>query len=122
MYATQLAGVASYRRDLGEPWTVARVFWSTLSKSRMMAGIQALRDAGDFETFQGFDPDGPLSSLLSDDADIAVEIDGRPWVSLKISAMRPLKNRRLISICQSLSCACRNPWAQNKSSSLAANT
>jgi N-acetyl-1-D-myo-inositol-2-amino-2-deoxy-alpha-D-glucopyranoside deacetylase len=88
MYATQLAGVASYRRDLGEPWTVARVFWSTLSKSRMMAGIQALRDAGDFETFQGFDPDGPLSSLLSDDADIAVEIDGRPWVSLKISAMR----------------------------------
>ena len=34
MYATQLAGVPSYRRDLGEPWTVARVFWSTMSKSR----------------------------------------------------------------------------------------
>jgi N-acetyl-1-D-myo-inositol-2-amino-2-deoxy-alpha-D-glucopyranoside deacetylase len=54
----------------------------------MMAGIQALRDAGDTETFQGFDPDGPLSSLLSDDADIAVEIDGRPWVGRKIAAMR----------------------------------
>ena len=88
MYATQLAGVASYRRDLGEPWTVARVFWSTMSKSRMMAGIQALRDAGDTETFQDFDPDGPLSSLISDDADIAVEIDGRPWVAQKIAAMR----------------------------------
>ena len=88
MYATQLAGVPSYRRDLGEPWSVARLFWATMSRSRMMAGIQALRDAGDTETFQGFDPDGPLSSLLSDDADITVEIDGRPWVALKIAAMR----------------------------------
>jgi N-acetyl-1-D-myo-inositol-2-amino-2-deoxy-alpha-D-glucopyranoside deacetylase len=88
MYATQLAGVPSYRRDLGEPWTVARVFWTTMSKSRMMAGIKALRAAGDNETLKGFDPDGPLSSLISDDADIAVEINGRPWVAQKIAAMR----------------------------------
>jgi len=88
MYATQLAGVPSYRRDLGEPWTVSRVFWITMSKRRMLAGIQALRDAGDNETFQGFDPDGPMSVMLSDDADIAVEIDGRPWVAQKIAAMR----------------------------------
>jgi N-acetyl-1-D-myo-inositol-2-amino-2-deoxy-alpha-D-glucopyranoside deacetylase len=88
MYASQLAGVRSYRRDLGEPWTVARVFWSTMSKSRMMAGIQALRDAGDNETFKGFDPDGPLSALITDDADIAVEIDGRAWMAQKIAAMR----------------------------------
>jgi N-acetyl-1-D-myo-inositol-2-amino-2-deoxy-alpha-D-glucopyranoside deacetylase len=88
MYATQLAGVPSYRRDLGEPWTVARVFWCTMSMSRMLAGIQALRDAGDMETFKGFDPDGPLSSLMSHDADISVEIDGTPWVAQKIAAMR----------------------------------
>jgi N-acetyl-1-D-myo-inositol-2-amino-2-deoxy-alpha-D-glucopyranoside deacetylase len=88
MYATQLAGVPSYRRDLGEPWNVARLFWATMSRSRMMTGIQALRDAGDNETFQGFDPDGPLASLMSDDADIAVEIDGARWVAQKIAAMR----------------------------------
>jgi N-acetyl-1-D-myo-inositol-2-amino-2-deoxy-alpha-D-glucopyranoside deacetylase len=90
MYATQLAGVASYRRDLGKPWTVARVFWSTMSRSWMMAGIQALRQAGDVETFKDFDfdTDGPLSSLLSDDADITVEIDGTPWAAQKIAAMR----------------------------------
>jgi N-acetyl-1-D-myo-inositol-2-amino-2-deoxy-alpha-D-glucopyranoside deacetylase len=88
MYATQLAGVASYRRDLGEPWTVARVFWSTISKSEIFAGIQALRDAGDTETFKELDPDGPLSSMMSDDADIAVEIDGRQWVAQKLAAMR----------------------------------
>jgi N-acetyl-1-D-myo-inositol-2-amino-2-deoxy-alpha-D-glucopyranoside deacetylase len=88
MYATQLAGVSSYRRDLGQPWTVSRVFWITMSKRRMLAGIQALRDAGDEETFKGFDPDGPMSVMLSDDEDIAVEIDGRPWVAQKIAAMR----------------------------------
>jgi N-acetyl-1-D-myo-inositol-2-amino-2-deoxy-alpha-D-glucopyranoside deacetylase len=88
MYATQLAGASSYRRDLGEPWTVARVLWITMSKSRMIAGIQALRDAGDHETFKNFDPDGPMSVMLSDDADIAVEIDGSPWVAQKIAAMR----------------------------------
>ena len=88
MYGTQLAGVRSYRRDLGEPWTVSRVFWIAMSRSRMLAGIQALRDAGDNETFKNFDPDGPMSVMLSDDADIAVEIDGKPWVAQKIAAMR----------------------------------
>jgi N-acetyl-1-D-myo-inositol-2-amino-2-deoxy-alpha-D-glucopyranoside deacetylase len=88
MYATQLAGVPSYRRDLGKPWTVARVYWSTISKSQIFAGIQALRDAGDTETFKDLDPEGPLSSMMSDDADIAVEIDGRPWVTQKLAAMR----------------------------------
>ena len=88
MYATQLAGVPSYRRDLGEPWMVARVYWSTMSKSEIFAGIQALRDAGDTETFKELDPDGPLSSMMSDDADIAVQMDGRPWVAQKLAAMR----------------------------------
>ena len=88
MYATQLAGVPSYRRDLGEPWIVARVYWSTMSKSEIFAGIQALRDAGDTETFKELDPDGPLSSMMSDDADIAVQMDGRPWVAQKLAAMR----------------------------------
>jgi N-acetyl-1-D-myo-inositol-2-amino-2-deoxy-alpha-D-glucopyranoside deacetylase len=88
MYATQLAGVPSYRRDLGEPWTVARVYWSTISKSEISAGIQALRDAGDTETFQEMDPEGPLGTMMSDDSDIAVKIDGTPWVAQKIAAMR----------------------------------
>ena len=88
MYATQLAVVPSYRQDLGEPWTVTRVYWSTMSKSQVLAGIQALRDAGDTETFQELDPEGPLSALMSDDADIAVEIDGTPWVAQKLAAMR----------------------------------
>ena len=79
MYGTQLAGVPSYRRDLGEPWKVKRILWTTMSKTRMAAGIRALRDAGDTETFKGFDPEGGgLLPMISDDEDIAAVIDGTP--------------------------------------------
>ena len=40
---------------------MSRVLWNTMSKQRMIAGIKALREAGDFETFKGFDPEGGLT-------------------------------------------------------------
>ena len=54
----------------------------------MIAGIQALREAGDTETWKGFDPDGPLAAMLASDEDIDVAIDGTPWVHQKLDAMR----------------------------------
>ncbi len=88
MYGTQLAGARSFRPDLGEAWTVSRVLWNTMSKQRMIDVIKALRDAGDFETFKGFDPEGGLTPMLADDDKIDVVIDGTPWVGQKIDAMR----------------------------------
>ena len=38
MYAAQLAAVPSYRRDLGEPWDIAKIYWGAMSESRMRAG------------------------------------------------------------------------------------
>ena len=77
MYGAQLAGVPSYRPDLGEPWKVKRILWTTMSKTRMAAGIKALREAGDTETFKGFDPEGGgLLPMISNDEDIAAVIDG----------------------------------------------
>jgi N-acetyl-1-D-myo-inositol-2-amino-2-deoxy-alpha-D-glucopyranoside deacetylase len=35
MYGYLLAGVPSYRRDLGNPWSVGRVLWATFSRSKM---------------------------------------------------------------------------------------
>ncbi len=63
MYAAQLAAVPSYRRDLGEPWDIAKIYWGAMSESRMRAGLKALRDAGDTTTFEGMDPDGELRAL-----------------------------------------------------------
>ena len=88
MYAAQLAAVPSYRRDLGAAWQVPRVLWSTLSRSRMIAGIRALREAGDTETWKGFDPEAEDLLMVADDVDIVAAIDGTPWVDRKLDAMR----------------------------------
>ncbi|HSU35496.1 MAG TPA: N-acetyl-1-D-myo-inositol-2-amino-2-deoxy-alpha-D-glucopyranoside deacetylase [Propionibacteriaceae bacterium] len=88
MYAVQLAGVSAYRPDLGPAWTVSRVLWNTMRRSRLVAGIKALRDAGDFKTFSGFDPEDPTLPMVADDADIAAVIDGSRWIKQKLDAMR----------------------------------
>ena len=54
----------------------------------MLAGIRALRESGDLETFKGFESDGGLASMLAEDHKIDVEIDGTPWVKQKLDAMR----------------------------------
>ena len=70
MYAAPLAAVPSYRRDLGEPWDIAKIYWGAMSESRMRAGLRALRDAGDTTTFEGMDPDGPLPRFAISDEDL----------------------------------------------------
>jgi N-acetyl-1-D-myo-inositol-2-amino-2-deoxy-alpha-D-glucopyranoside deacetylase len=88
MYGYVLAGVPSYRRDLGEPWAVPRVLWNSMSASRMRSNIRALREAGDTKTFEGFDPDGTMPPMVREDADIDAVIDGGPWVRQKLAAMK----------------------------------
>ncbi len=86
MYAVQLAGATCYRPDLGEPWQVSRVLWTTISRSRAIAGMKLMREAGVTEEF-GFDPEDRTIPMLSDDSDIAAAIDGTPWIGQKIAAM-----------------------------------
>ena len=87
-YGHLLAGVPSYRSDLGEPWTVDRVLWSTMSASRMGAMIAQLRAAGDTETFAGWEDAGEDLPMVSADADIVAAIDGTAYVAQKLDAMR----------------------------------
>ena len=86
-YGTLLAGVPTYRPDLGEPWTVDRVVWSTMSATRMGAMIAQLRAAGDTETFAGWEEAGDVP-MVSSDADIAAVVDGSAYVARKLDAMR----------------------------------
>jgi N-acetyl-1-D-myo-inositol-2-amino-2-deoxy-alpha-D-glucopyranoside deacetylase len=88
MYAAQLAAVPSYRRDLGEPWDIAKIYWGAMSESRMREGLRALRDAGDTTTFEGMDPDGPLPPFVTSDADLAAAVDAGEFVVNKMDAMR----------------------------------
>ena len=88
MYAAQLAAVPSYRRDLGEPWEIAKIYWGAMSESRMRAGLRALREAGDTTSFEGMDPDGPLPPFVTADENLAAVVDGNAHVEQKMEALR----------------------------------
>ncbi|HET9649796.1 MAG TPA: N-acetyl-1-D-myo-inositol-2-amino-2-deoxy-alpha-D-glucopyranoside deacetylase [Microlunatus sp.] len=88
MYGYLLAGATSYRLDLGEPWRVDRVLWTTMSRSRALA--QAENAAGtEYENWgQAIQKGGPMESAFADDDEIAVGIDGTRWVRRKLDALR----------------------------------
>ena len=86
-YAVALAAVPSYRRDLGEAWDVAKVYWGAMSESRMRAGLRSLREAGDTTSFQGMDPDGPMPHFMVADDDLSAAVDATAHVDAKMAAL-----------------------------------
>lgn len=87
MYAALLAAVPSYRRDLGEAWDIAKIYWGAMSERRMREGLRMLRDAGDTTSFEGMDPDGPLPRFAARDEDLAAAVDGTTYVDRKMAAL-----------------------------------
>ena len=85
-YAAHLAGVPTYRRDLGDAWEIAKIYWVSRAESSWRAGLRALRDAGDTTSFQGLDPDGPLP-MATPDADLAAQIDATEYADRKKAAL-----------------------------------
>lgn len=83
-YAVALAAAASFRRDLGEPWTVSKIYWTAMPKSVIRAGIEAMKDH-DAE-FAAMDPDD--IPFACDDELITTVIDARPYLPRKIAAFK----------------------------------
>lgn len=86
MYAAQLAGVRSYRHDLGAPWTIAKIYWTAMSASHMREGLRRLREDGQ-TGFDDWDPDN-LPPFALEDADLDARIKADAWVEAKLEAMR----------------------------------
>jgi N-acetyl-1-D-myo-inositol-2-amino-2-deoxy-alpha-D-glucopyranoside deacetylase len=84
-YGVVLAGVASYRPDLGAPWTVAKTYWNAMPRSYVAAGIERMKDAG--SDFFGVESVDDLPFVVPDSAVSAV-IDGTGFVESKLAAMR----------------------------------
>jgi N-acetyl-1-D-myo-inositol-2-amino-2-deoxy-alpha-D-glucopyranoside deacetylase len=87
-YAVALAAVTSYRPDLGEPWDVAKIYWTAMSESRMRDGLRRLRAAGDETAFEGLDPDGKMPPFVTPDELLAARVDGDEFVDAKMRAMK----------------------------------
>jgi N-acetyl-1-D-myo-inositol-2-amino-2-deoxy-alpha-D-glucopyranoside deacetylase len=88
MYAAQLAAVPSYKQELGDPWDIAKIYWTAMSETRMRASLRALREAGDTTTFEGLDPDGPLPHFVTSDEFLAARVDGSAQLAQKMDALK----------------------------------
>jgi len=88
MYGYLLAGTPSYRPDLGEPWLIDRVLWTTMSRSRALAQAEQAKGTEYERWGEAIVEGGPMESAFASDDAIAVAIDGTSWVAQKLKALR----------------------------------
>lgn len=87
-YAVALAAVASFRPDLGAPWTVQRTLWAAIPAGAMRAMLLAAQERGE-NLFGSYDPRGEQPPPMSTpDEHIAVTIDGSPWRAQRFASLR----------------------------------
>ncbi len=85
MRAVELAADPS--RGRGEPWQVAKVYWSAVPISWWRQSMRALRASGDTTTFEGLDPEGELPFGTPDEL-VTTVVDAPEHVEAKLAAMR----------------------------------
>ena len=71
----------------GDPWSVAKVYWTAMPESWIRAGLRRLRELGDATTFEGLDPEGELPFAVADDL-VTTAVHAMPQVEAKLAAMR----------------------------------
>jgi len=86
MYASLLAGAESYKRELGPPWTIAKIYWGAMSERRMRESLRAIRAAGDETSFEGMDPEGPMPFTTPDDQ-LSAKVEADGYVDRKMAAL-----------------------------------
>jgi N-acetyl-1-D-myo-inositol-2-amino-2-deoxy-alpha-D-glucopyranoside deacetylase len=71
----------------GDPWQVAKVYWTAVPRSVLQAGIDAVRRAGDTTTFMGIERAEELPFTVPDEV-VTAQVDAREKLDAKLSAMR----------------------------------
>ena len=87
MAAVDAAADPAYRPDLGEEWSVAKVYWNAMPRSVLQRGIDALKAVGEESFFQGVESADDIPFAVPDE-EVAAAVDGRGFVSHKDAAMR----------------------------------
>jgi N-acetyl-1-D-myo-inositol-2-amino-2-deoxy-alpha-D-glucopyranoside deacetylase len=87
MGAVAAAADPAYRPDLGEAWSVAKVYWCCVPRSVLQEGIDALKSAGEQSFFAGVDSADDIPFAVADDV-VTAAVDGRRFVTEKDAAMR----------------------------------
>jgi N-acetyl-1-D-myo-inositol-2-amino-2-deoxy-alpha-D-glucopyranoside deacetylase len=87
MGAVAAAADPAYRPDIGEPWQVAKVYWSAVPRSVLQTGIDELAARGEQSMFEGVTDAAEIPFAVPDEL-VTAAIDGRAWHAAKADAMR----------------------------------
>ena len=85
-YAIDLAAIASFAPELGAPWQVSKLYWTTMPRSFVQRGIDSMIAAGD-NRFFGVTSADELPFVVDDDL-VTTEIVAPEFVSQKMAALR----------------------------------
>lgn len=86
MYAATLAAAPSFAPELGNPWSISKIYWTAFPRSVMRAGIEQLRAMGEDADFATQDPDD--LPFACPDEYVTTMIDGSAYVDRKMEALR----------------------------------
>src|SRR3712207_7565476 len=93
MGAVDAAADPAYRPDLGEPWRVAKVYWSAVPRSVLQAGIDELAARGEQSMFEGVTdaaqipfavPDELGTAALEDRKNTRSELQSRQYLVCRL--------------------------------------
>ncbi|UOY03825.1 N-acetyl-1-D-myo-inositol-2-amino-2-deoxy-alpha-D-glucopyranoside deacetylase [Blastococcus sp. PRF04-17] len=87
MRAVEAAADPAYRPDLGQAWSVAKVYWCCVPRSVLQQGIDALAAVGADSFFEGAVSADEIPFGVPDDQ-VTAAVDGRAFVDRKDAAMR----------------------------------
>ncbi|MEU9789748.1 N-acetyl-1-D-myo-inositol-2-amino-2-deoxy-alpha-D-glucopyranoside deacetylase [Streptomyces sparsogenes] len=87
MRAAELAAEPVYRRDLGDPHEIAKVYWNCVPRSELEEGFARLRAAGADAPFPGIASAGDVPGVIDDDR-VTATVDGSAHAGAKAEAMR----------------------------------
>ncbi|MER6775551.1 MULTISPECIES: N-acetyl-1-D-myo-inositol-2-amino-2-deoxy-alpha-D-glucopyranoside deacetylase [unclassified Streptomyces] len=88
MRGAELAAEPTYRRDLGDPWRIGKIYWNRVPRSVVEEGFARLKAAGTKTPFPGLASPQDVPGVVADDritAEIAAE---EAFVAAKTAAMR----------------------------------
>ncbi|MQS39503.1 N-acetyl-1-D-myo-inositol-2-amino-2-deoxy-alpha-D-glucopyranoside deacetylase [Streptomyces katsurahamanus] len=87
MRAAELAAEPAYRRDLGEPHAIAKIYWNRVPRTVVEEGFGRLRAEPPAAFPGGIASVNDVPGVV-DDARITTEIDGSAYAERKAAAMR----------------------------------
>jgi N-acetyl-1-D-myo-inositol-2-amino-2-deoxy-alpha-D-glucopyranoside deacetylase len=87
MRAVELACEPAFRRDLGDPYDIAKVYWNCVPLSVVEAGFARLRETGREQPFPGIASAADVPGVVPDEEATAA-IGGAAHAAAKAAAMR----------------------------------